>query len=54
MLISKVKYFISYYLNEDKNWEINQEYLEKSYQEAVKKGVKPKAIVIINPGNPTG
>lgn len=28
--------------------------MERSYKEAVKKGTKIKAMVVINPGNPTG
>ncbi|KAH0793922.1 aminotransferase, classes I and II family protein [Histomonas meleagridis] len=42
------------YLNEDKGWEFNVEELEKTYQETARKGVDPRALVVINPGNPTG
>lgn len=45
---------INYYLDEEKHWELNEKELEKSIKEAVKKGIIPKAIVVINPGNPTG
>lgn len=45
---------INYYLNEENGWGIDKEELIRSYDEAVKKGSIVKAIVIINPGNPTG
>lgn len=44
---------ISYYLDEDKNWGLDVKELERSINEA-RKTYNPKAIVIINPGNPTG
>jgi len=44
---------IGYYLNEGKNWSMDMEELERSLAEA-KQVCDPKAIVIINPGNPTG
>merc|ERR1711962_1632624 len=44
---------IGYYLNEDRNWAMDMEELERSLAEA-KQVCDPKAIVIINPGNPTG
>jgi alanine transaminase len=28
--------------------------LERSYQEALKKGIRVRSLVVINPGNPTG
>lgn len=43
-----------YYLNEEKGWQLDLEELERSIQQAKKDGKTPKAIVIINPGNPTG
>jgi len=44
---------IGYYLNEDKNWAMDMSELERALAEA-KQTCDPKAIVIINPGNPTG
>jgi len=44
---------IGYYLNEEKNWAMDMSELERSLAEA-KQVCEPKAIVIINPGNPTG
>lgn len=45
---------VPYYLNEEKNWGLEMTELEDSYNHAKKQGVEPRAIVIINPGNPTG
>jgi len=43
-----------YYLDESKGWGLTREELERSYNEGVSNGVTPRALVIINPGNPTG
>ena len=43
-----------YYLNEEKGWQLDLDELERSIQQAKKEGKNPKALVIINPGNPTG
>ncbi|MEF3280953.1 MAG: aminotransferase class I/II-fold pyridoxal phosphate-dependent enzyme [Elusimicrobiota bacterium] len=45
---------INYYLDEDKHWELNENELKSSINEAVKNKIEPVAIVVINPGNPTG
>eukprot|EP00096_Caligus_rogercresseyi_P009820 TRINITY_DN3417_c0_g1_i1.p1 TRINITY_DN3417_c0_g1~~TRINITY_DN3417_c0_g1_i1.p1 ORF type:complete len:529 (-),score=164.11 TRINITY_DN3417_c0_g1_i1:129-1715(-) len=44
---------VGYYLNEAKNWSLDIPELERSLSEA-RKTCDPRAIVIINPGNPTG
>ncbi|XP_063677595.1 alanine aminotransferase 2-like [Bolinopsis microptera] len=44
---------ISYYMDEHNNWTLNPEELERAYDEAKSRCV-PKAICVINPGNPTG
>ena len=44
---------IGYYLNEDNNWSLDLTELERAIFDA-KKTCTPRAIVIINPGNPTG
>lgn len=41
-------------MDEDQNWAINIEELEKAYEQASKQSIEPKVLVIINPGNPTG
>jgi len=43
-----------YYLDEENQWALHEEELQKAYNSAVEKGHKPRAIVAINPGNPTG
>lgn len=45
---------IPYYLEEENGWTTNIESLTSSYEKAIKEGTKPRAMVIINPGNPTG
>ena len=42
-----------YYLDESKGWGITAAELERTIEEA-KKVCAPKALVVINPGNPTG
>lgn len=44
---------IDYYLDEDNQWALSIETLERSIAKA-KEHCRPKAIVVINPGNPTG
>jgi alanine transaminase len=44
---------IGYYLDESKNWGLDIAELKRSVDEA-RKTSSPRAIVIINPGNPTG
>ncbi|OAD80678.1 hypothetical protein PHYBLDRAFT_184403 [Phycomyces blakesleeanus NRRL 1555(-)] len=45
---------IPYYLNEEENWGLSTEDLKKSIEEGRKAGKDVRALVIINPGNPTG
>lgn len=44
---------IGYYLNEEKAWGLDTEELERALNDG-KQRSSPRAIVIINPGNPTG
>ncbi|KAG8296290.1 glycerol-3-phosphate O-acyltransferase 2, variant 2 [Homalodisca vitripennis] len=44
---------VGYYLKEEKSWSPETEELERAYREAAKI-CRPRAIVVINPGNPTG
>jgi len=43
-----------YYLDEANGWALSRAELERSLKAAQKKGVSVKALVVINPGNPTG
>ena len=45
---------VNYYLDEHNNWKLSRQMLEESIVEARRFGVKVKAIVVINPGNPSG
>jgi alanine transaminase len=43
-----------YYLDENDNWSVDIKSLDKVYKEYYDSGHRLKALVIINPGNPTG
>lgn len=45
---------IGYFLDESNNWSTNAEEIKKLIEENRTKGVEVKALVVINPGNPTG
>lgn len=45
---------VPYYLLEELDWGVDVIELERAYAEAVAAGLAPRALVIINPGNPTG
>merc|ERR1719510_2724810 len=45
---------VEYYLDEENNWGLSIEELQGAISKARKDGLNPRALVIINPGNPTG
>jgi alanine transaminase len=45
---------IPYYLDEDHRWQLREEALTASIARAAAEGIRPVAIAVINPGNPTG
>jgi len=45
---------VPYPLDEAHDWRLSREGLEKAVADARAGGVRPRAIVVINPGNPTG
>lgn len=45
---------IGYFLDENNSWQLSEEIITKSIEGAKTKGTNPVAIVVINPGNPTG
>lgn len=45
---------VPYYLDEDNGWILNIEELQRSLDTARSKGINCRALVFINPGNPTG
>lgn len=45
---------VGYYLNEENGWSMELHELRRSIREAQQEGTKVRAMVVINPGNPTG
>jgi aspartate/methionine/tyrosine aminotransferase len=45
---------VPYHLVESAQWKLSREVLEESHAAARARGVRPRAICVINPGNPTG
>jgi alanine transaminase len=46
--------FSGYYLDEEQHWSTPLSSIENAYNEAIKNGKDVRALVVINPGNPTG
>lgn len=47
-------HFVGYYLNEEKGWGLEEAELHRAFEQSHNCGVDARAIVVINPGNPTG
>jgi len=45
---------VPYELDEASDWGLSPATLEASFATAVARGIRPRAVVVINPGNPTG
>jgi aspartate/methionine/tyrosine aminotransferase len=45
---------IGYYLDESSSWQLSEKILSESIEQAKSEGINPVALVVINPGNPTG
>lgn len=45
---------VEYFLNESEGWSMKLSELERSLKEGRSKGIEVRALVLINPGNPTG
>ncbi|KAH8521220.1 hypothetical protein H0E87_002324 [Populus deltoides] len=45
---------VPYYLDEATGWGLEVSELKKQWADAKSKGITPRALVVINPGNPTG
>jgi alanine transaminase len=45
---------VPYYLDESKAWGTSLDVIKQSYEKAISEGTDVRAIVVINPGNPTG
>jgi aspartate/methionine/tyrosine aminotransferase len=53
LTLNKAK-LLPYYLQEEKNWGLDAEGLLGQITKSIESGITPRAIVVINPGNPTG
>ena len=47
-------HLIPYYLDESNDWGCSASFLDESLAKAQADGISPRALVVINPGNPTG
>ena len=45
---------VGYYLDEEHNWGLDMEELERKVEYAKSQNIRLKGLVVINPGNPTG
>ncbi len=45
---------VSYFLDEKRDWSLSLAALETAHAEATARGIRVRAIAVINPGNPTG
>lgn len=45
---------IGYGLDENNGWQLDEDALRRNYVAAMNDGIRPVALVVINPGNPTG
>ena len=47
-------HFVPYYLNEEENWSTDVSGMREALKKAQSQGIDVRAVVVINPGNPTG
>jgi aspartate/methionine/tyrosine aminotransferase len=45
---------VGYHLDEANGWKLSREILERTIRDAKANGIRPRAICVINPGNPSG
>merc|ERR1712096_509882 len=45
---------MGYFLDEDNNWALDINEIQRALDQGIAEGAEPRAIVVINPGNPTG
>ena len=45
---------MGYFLDEEKNWALDIAEIQRAFDQGIAEGAEPRAIVVINPGNPTG
>lgn len=54
VLYRKLLFQVPYYLDEATGWGLETSELKKQLDDARSKGIAVRALVVINPGNPTG
>ena len=47
-------HLLPYYLDEDSDWGLSVDSLQNAYEQSKAEGKTVRALVVINPGNPTG
>lgn len=53
-MVLTLTFQVPYYLNEASGWGLEMSELKRQTEEARSNGIRVKALVVINPGNPTG
>lgn len=52
--MEQIFFQVPYFLDEETGWGLEVDELKKQLEEARSKGITVRALVVINPGNPTG
>jgi hypothetical protein len=52
--VEQIFFQVPYFLDEETGWGLEVDELKKQLEEARSKGITVRALVAINPGNPTG
>ena len=52
--VEQIFFQVPYFLDEETGWGLEVDELKKQLEEARSKGITVRALVVINPGNPTG
>lgn len=52
--VEQILFQVPYFLDEETGWGLEVDELKKQLEEARSKGITVRALVVINPGNPTG
>ena len=54
LICEQIFFQVPYFLDEEAGWGLEVDELKKQLEEARSKGITVRALVVINPGNPTG
>lgn len=54
LICEQIFFQVPYFLDEETGWGLEVDELKKQLEEARSKGITVRALVVINPGNPTG